>query len=504
MCGIFATWRDAKSVGVKRDVVASVFKAVQRLESRGPIDVCTHVWKTGGMCAGIGFTRQRIVNQTLAGSQPSHDARLTVVFNGEIYNYEALGASSEIDAIKRVYLTHGAVGISRLSGVFAIVIFDAQKEVVVVARDVFGVRPLFIASEDGGMTVASTAFACQRKSRQFDPATICTFSQHGKCESIELIPWAPPAMPANSAFAKAVSMRVLHTREAKCGFLLSGGLDSTCVVSHVRKMHPHAEIITVCAGMRGSPDLKAARKVARALRTQHYEAIFTPKDAIKVVPAIVCALESPCRTTVRASLPMYFACKLLASLGVTSILSGEGADELMGGYLYFHNAPTSDAWHDECMRRLQQLPEYDVLRADRVPAMFGIDVQFPFLDTEFTSAFMELPIEVRRHPTVEKVWLRRLLSNLDVVPEDIVWRVKEGMSDGGGDLKSVLCEHAATLGLSEREWYEAVLRGHGLEDFCAIADWMPAWTVIDDPSGKLLRTSDVHKVPPLKCTLVKK
>jgi asparagine synthase (glutamine-hydrolysing) len=492
MCGIFVTWRQA-SDGSKRDVLAAVFKAVQRLEARGPIDVCTHVWQSGGMCAGIGFTRQRIVDQTLAGSQPSHDPRLTVVFNGEIYNYEALGGTSEIDAIKRVYLTHGAAGISRLNGVFAIVIFDAKKEVVVVARDVFGVRPLFIAAVDGGMTVASTASACQSKSRQFDPATICTFSQHGKCESIELIPWAPPVMPADSAFAKAVSMRVLHTREAKCAFLLSGGLDSTCVVSHVRKMHPHIDIITVCAGMQGSPDLKAARQVARALRTHHYEAIFTPKEALRAVPAIICALESPCRTTVRASVPMYFACKLLASIGVTSILSGEGADELMGGYLYFHDAPTAEAWHDECMRRLHELHKYDVLRADRVPAMFGIDVQFPFLDTAFTSAFMEIALDARRHPSIEKLWLRRVLSKLAAVPESIVWRVKEGMSDGGGDLRTLLQEHAAALGLSEREWYEAVLRGHGLEDFCGIVDWMPTWTVADDPSGKLLRKSDVHE-----------
>jgi len=301
----------------------------------------------------------------------------------------------------------------------------------------------------------------------------------------------------------AVKIRLENT-ERDTGFLLSGGLDSSLIASIAQRMV--GKIKTFSIGLVGSPDLVAARKVSKFLGSEHHEVTFTTQEGVKAVPDVIMALESYDTTTVRASVPMYLLCKYIKEKTTCRyIFSGEGSDELLGGYLYFKNAPDVQAFATENMRRLKLIHQFDGLRADRCAGAHGLDLVVPFLDIKFINACMEMN-QNEKMGSCEKRALREAF--VGYLPEDILWRQKDGMSDAVGTswvktlrkhaddavsdnvfmiTKAVCGEHNAPL-TKEEAWYREIFwKFFGCRHDHLISEiWRPRWTHVTDPSARLL------------------
>ena len=479
----------------------------------------------------LAFHRLAIVDQSFAGQQPMIDGNVKLLCNGEIYNYKNLIAKYNLhctshcdtEVILRLYQKYGMKKtVSLLYGVFAIVLLD--KDMVYIARDRIGVRPLFYGRDDDkNLIIASEVKAlttCVRV-EPVRPSSIVTYNRKGrvmKCERYynidefpdQILPYGNMHNHIKLLVDKAVEKRLMGDRPIGC--LLSGGLDSSIVTSILKKKL--GQIRTYSIGMEGSVDLKYAKKVANYLKTDHVEISFTPEQACEIIPKIIYTIESYDITSVRASIGMYFLAKYISEHSEDRIIfSGEGADELFCGYLYFHYAPTTDELNIESLRLIKDLYKYDVLRADRCIAAHGLELRVPFLDQELVEYVLGLPGDVKKPKNnMEKYILRKAYEG--ELPEEVLWRRKDGFSDAVSSLDKPLykyiqdfiakehghwMEHDCQYGYdykkdfpSAEAYYYYSLYNKKFLNYTKPIDyyWMPKWIESDDPSGRALKIYD--------------
>lgn len=453
--------------------------ALTALKARGPDAQVARVLPGGR--TGFGFTRLHVqgggdIRDTM--EQPFHlrDGRLVLV-NGEIFNADILTqqlglpvpAGSSDCAVIPALIERGLPleeVCRQLDGDFAIVVLDPVSGAVEMARDPYGIRPLFftgdgkaISSELKGLVAAAGSSATVVK--EVAPGTVVRLTGAG--DTIEETTWHQPpwlkvplwrasleglaagGQTLAHALEEAVAKRLTTRRGV--GACLSGGLDSSLVAAIAARRLAAAgqgPLHTYSVGMAGSPDLEHARMVATHIGSTHHERILTPEECLAVIPTVVKAIESFDITTVRASVGNYFVGELVATAtpDVKVVLNGDGADEVLGGYLYMRAAPDDAAFEAETDRLLTEIHRYDVLRSERSMAAHGLESRSPFLDRQFVAVARALPTEALRPSTtmMEKSILRTAFAHTGLLPDKVLWRRKEAFSDG--------------ISRAERSWFE--------------------------------------------------
>jgi len=426
------------------------------------------------------------------GAQPlmSADGRLALAVNGEIYNHKELEKNlnlpyefqtkSDCEVINALYFEKGNDFLNELNGIFAFVLYDNKDHSYLIGRDHIGIVPLYYGYDElGEFYVASEMKAlighCTRI-ETFPPGHYFS-SKDRKFVRYYNRDWEDyEAVKDNvtdkkqlkTALENAVHRQLMS--DVPYGVLLSGGLDSSIIAAIVRKYAQRRiesgdlkeawwpQVHSFSIGLKGSPDLVAAKKVADYIGSVHHEFVCTVQEGLDAVRDVIYHLETYDVTTVRAATPMYLMARKIRSMGVKMVLSGEGADEIFGGYLYFHIAPNAQALHEETVRKLSKLHLYDCLRANKSMAAWGVEARVPFLDREFLDVAMRLNPEDKRvkDGKMEKHILREIFS--DYLPEEIAWRQKEQFSDGVGyNWIDTLKEVAATE-VSDLELENAAFR----------------------------------------------
>ena len=494
-----------------------------------------------------------------SGKQPlfSKDGKLILAANGEIYNHRDLRKSlrnsyqfqtqSDCEVILALYQEKGVDFLDDLNGIFGFALYDSENDSYLIARDHMGIIPLYMGWDKyGTFFVASELKALE-----------------GVCTRIELF---PPGHYLNSTDGELVkwydrdwqnfdavkdnNTSILELRQAledavhrqlmsdvPYGVLLSGGLDSS-VTSAIAKKYSEKRIEaddkekawwpqlhSFSVGLEGSPDLAAAKKVADHIGTVHHEIKFTIQEGLDAIRDVVYQLETYDITTIRASTPMYLMARVIKSMGIKMVLSGEGADELFGGYLYFHKAPNAKEFHEETVRKLSKLHMYDCLRANKSLAAWGIEGRVPFLDKEFMDVAMRInPQDKMITPERMEKWVIRKAFE-DYLPESVAWRQKEQFSDGVGydwidTLKEVVNEKVfdeqmanahfrypiQTPQNKEEYYYRTIFESHFPSDAAALSvpqepsvacstkialEWDEAFKNMNDPSGRAV--AKVHE-----------
>ena len=400
------------------------------------------------------------------GAQPlqSPDGGVILAVNGEIYNHRELArglaaaydfqTSSDCEVILALYQERGVDFLNELNGIFSFVLYDSRRNRYVIARDPIGVMPLYTGHDaDGNFYVASEMKALVEACKtleDFPPGHLLD-SEEGAPRAYYRPEWREYEAVKSKSFdldhlrtglEKAVERQLMT--DVPYGVLLSGGLDSSVVAGLAKKFSRlrvetdgrteawWPQLHSFAIGLEGSPDLAAAQKAADALGTVHHSFRFTVQEGIDALRDVIYHLETFDVTTIRASTPMYLMARRIKAMGVKMVLSGEGADEIFGGYLYFHKAPNAREFHEETVRKLDQLHKFDCLRANKSMAAWGIEARVPFLDREFLDVAMSFdPANKMTGPErMEKFILRQAFS--DLLPKEIVWRQKEQFSDGVG------------------------------------------------------------------------
>ena len=422
------------------------------------------------------------INGLTNGMQPFEFKGKYLIANAEIYNAEKFGGirgRSDCEIIlPQIHVAGIQSTCTDLDGDFAFVYTDGEE--MYAARDRVGVRPLFYCYHDEGIAFASEAKMLLHfgESVEIFPPGHFYDSRIDKFICYEPNYFEPRVdyIPGRiyNIMLSAVAKR-LQSTEKPVGFFLSGGLDSS-IVAAVGKQLSQTRIRTFSIGMKDSPDLVAARKMANFLDSDHTEVLFTAREGIDVLDDVIWHLETYDTTTVRASIPMYLLSKYIKeNTDIRVVMSGEGADELFGGYLYFHDAPTNDALEAETMRLVQDVHLFDVLRADRTTAAHGLELRVPFFDTHMIDHALSRP---DRMPVdgYEKYILRKEFEG--ILPHDICWRQKNGMSDAVGyEWRTALQKFG--------EWhYKSIFHEYfGENDQLVPYMWMPQWSDATDPSA---------------------
>ncbi|WP_335908741.1 asparagine synthase B [Shewanella indica] len=470
MCSIFAILDIQSDAAALRSTALEMSKLMRH---RGPD------W------SGIHTTARAILaHERLAivdiehGAQPllSADGQLVLAVNGEIYNHKELKAelgdkysyqtNSDCEVILALYQEYGCDFLDKLNGIFAFVLYDKAKDCYLVGRDHMGIIPLYTGRDTSG----SFYVASEMKALVPVCKTVEVFSPGHYLYSADDAPvqyyqrdWRDyEAVAQNSASSEelrealeaAVKRQLMS--DVPYGVLLSGGLDSS-VISAItqtfakRRIEDNdasdawwPQLHSFAVGLKGAPDLAAAQKVADAIGTIHHELHFTFQEGLDAIKEVIYHLETYDVTTIRAATPMYLMARKIKAMGIKMVLSGEGADELFGGYLYFHKAPNARAFHEELVRKLDKLHLYDCLRANKAMAAWGLEARVPFLDKEFMDVAMRLNPEAKmsRDGRIEKHILREAFEHK--LPAEVAWRQKEQFSDGVGySWIDGLKEHAA-------------------------------------------------------------
>jgi asparagine synthase (glutamine-hydrolysing) len=478
---------------------------VDWLTHRGPDGTLD---KTLGKCWMM-FSRLAINDLSSNGMQPFRSGDKMLVCNGEIYNHLEFepGSTNDCTCLIPLIEKHGINEASKMiRGVFAICYTDGDR--LLATRDPLGVRPLFYTRfEQGKVALASEAKALlsfgtkieifppghsyDSETDQFTCWYPCTWNHDGEPSDEKNI---------RSKFEESVRIRIENT-DRKVGFLLSGGLDSSLVAA-LGKKYLGSKIKTFSVGTSiESPDIKAARVMAEFLDSEHHELIFDPhKDGITVISDVIKSLESYDTTTVRASVPMWLLAKYISEkTDCKVILSGEGSDELFGGYLYFHYAPDIQDFAKECERRLKLIHQFDGLRADRCMAAHGLELRVPFLDKEFVELGMTIDQSLKVPGNRMEKWVLREAFE-GVLPHEILWRQKNGMSDAVGynwvdavkefaENELVHCDEGRT---KEETMYHDIFECHFKNCDHLISEiWRPRWTNVLDPSARQLSVFSV-------------
>lgn len=505
MCGFVGVFDINQNIEALR---SQVLRMAKKIRHRGPD------W-SGVYCGEktiLAHERLSIVGVD-SGKQPlySKDGKLVLAVNGEIYNHKEIRnrysdyeflTHSDCEVILALYMDKGADLFEDLNGIFAFALYDVEKDLILIGRDHMGIIPLYMGYDDcGQFYVASEMKALEGvcpNIQEFLPGYYMFSKEGGVLQQWYKRDWMEYANveenksdshELKSALEAAVHRQLMS--DVPYGVLLSGGLDSSIVSAIAKKYAARRieddnkteawwpQLHSFAVGLSDSPDLVAARKVAEYIGTVHHEIHFTVEEALDALSDVIYHIETYDVTTIRASTPMYLLARFIKSMGVKMVLSGEGADELFGGYLYFHKAPDAKAFHEETVRKLDRLHLYDCLRANKSLAAWGVEGRVPFLDKEFMDVAMRLNPKDKMcgHGKIEKYILREAFQ--DYLPESVAWRQKEQFSDGVGyswidSLRAMAekkvsdrqMEHAAERfpinpPMSKEEyWYRTIFEGH--------------------------------------------
>ena len=550
MCGIVCVFELKQSSEELRPQVLDMSKSIRH---RGPD------WS--GIFSNnktvMAHERLAIVDPT-SGKQPlfSADGRYVLAANGEIYNHKELQAqlegkydfqtASDCEIILALYQDKGPDFIDEMNGIFGFALYDTLKDEYFIARDHMGIIPLYMGwDQNGTFYVASELKALEgvcTKIELFPPGHYMTSETKVPVQWYNRDWMEFDAVKDNEtsiddlhdSLAAAVRRQLMS--DVPYGVLLSGGLDSS-VTSALAKLYAAKRIEadddqaawwpqlhSFAVGLEGSPDLEAAAKVAKHIDTVHHEVKFTIQEGLDAIRDVVYHLETYDITTIRASTPMYLLARAIKSLGIKMVLSGEGADELFGGYLYFHKAPTPKDFHEETVRKLDKLHQYDCLRANKSLAAWGIEGRVPFLDKEFMDVAMRInpSDKMITSDRMEKWVIRKAFEQY--LPESVAWRQKEQFSDGVGydwidTLKEVVEDNVSdeqmknahhkfsiqTPQNKEEFYYRSIFEEHYPSDTAALCvpsvpsvacstpialEWDEAFKNMNDPSGRAV--AQVH------------
>lgn len=551
MCGIAAILNIRKQTPELREKALAM---ARKIRHRGPD------W-SGIYCGGsaiLAHERLSIVDPQ-SGGQPlySPDKKVVLAVNGEIYNHREIRkeyagkydfqTGSDCEVILALYQEYGIHFLEKLNGIFAFALYDSEKDEFLIARDPIGVIPLYIGYDsDGKVYCASELKALEGFCERYEPFLPghCYYSKDGKMTRGYVRDWtqyeavadAPASVSAlREGLEKAVREQLMS--DVPYGVLLSGGLDSS-VISAIAKRYAARRVETdgkmaawwpqlhsFAIGLEGAPDLAKAREVADFIGTVHHEIHYTIQEGLDALRDVIYYIETYDVTTVRASTPMYLLARVIKSMGIKMVLSGEGADEIFGGYLYFHKAPDARAFHEETIRKLSKLYLYDCLRANKSLAAWGVEGRVPFLDKEFLDVAMRLNPEAKMCPgkTIEKKIVREAFA--DLLPESVAWRQKEQFSDGVGyswidTLKEFTAKEVSDEQMAhaaerfpvnpprnkEEYYYRSIFEEHFPSESaaksvpsvpsvaCSTAEalaWDKAFQHINEPSGRAV--TDVHE-----------
>ncbi|SFW38782.1 asparagine synthase B [Cellulophaga fucicola] len=544
MCGIVCAFDVKESTEALRPQLLDMSKKIRH---RGPD------WS--GIYADdkaiLAHERLAIVDPA-SGKQPlfSKDGKLVLAANGEIYNHQELRAQlkdnyefqteSDCEVILALYKEKGTSFLDELNGIFGFAIYDVDKDEYFIARDHMGIIPLYMGWDaNGTFYVASELKALEGTCTKIElfPPGHYLHSKDGELKKWYSRDWMEyDAVKENEtsiqeikeALEAAVHRQLMS--DVPYGVLLSGGLDSS-VTSAIAKKYSQKRIESgdtkdawwpqlhsFSVGLDGSPDLAAAQIVADHIGTVHHEIKFTIQEGLDAIRDVVYNLETYDITTIRASTPMYLMARVIKSMGIKMVLSGEGADELFGGYLYFHKAPNPKEFHEETVRKLDKLHMYDCLRANKSLAAWGIEGRVPFLDKEFMDVAMRInPKDKMINGERMEKWVVRKAFE-DMLPESVAWRQKEQFSDGVGyswidTLKEVVAEEVTDEQLAnakyrfplqtptskEEFYYRSIFEEHFPSDAAALCvpqepsvacstrialEWDEAFKNMNDPSGR--------------------
>ncbi|MCQ2242908.1 MAG: asparagine synthase B [Bacteroidaceae bacterium] len=470
MCGIVAIFNIKEQSEELRQKALRMSKTIRH---RGPD------W-SGIYCGGsaiLAHERLSIVDPE-SGSQPlfSPDKKLVLAVNGEIYNHKDIRnefegkyqfqTGSDCEVILPLYKEAMATAeggqpdftalLEKLSGIFAFALYDIENNEFLIGRDPIGVIPLYIGfDDDGKVYVASELKALEGQCDRFEPFLPGHYysSKDGKIQKYYKRDWMEAPVDDKGDEGKATedirqALRSAVKRQLMSdvpyAVLLSGGLDSSVISAIAQSYAEHRieddsttkawwpRLHSFAVGLKGAPDLAKAKLVADHIGTVHHEINYTIQEGLDAIRDVIYFIETYDVTTVRASTPMYLLARVIKSMGIKMVLSGEGADEIFGGYLYFHKAPNADEFHKETVRKLSKLHLYDCLRANKSLSAWGIEGRVPFLDKEFLDIAMSIDPALKMCPgkTMEKKVVREAFQ--DMLPQEIVWRQKEQFSDGVG------------------------------------------------------------------------
>ncbi len=458
MCGIVGIFNIKEQKQTLRD---KALVMARKIRHRGPDWSGIYCGKT----AILAHERLSIVDPE-SGKQPlfSADHKRVLCVNGEIYNHRSIRkqfagkyefqTGSDCEVILALYRKKGIHFLEDLSGIFAFALYDEENDEFLIARDPIGVIPLYIGyDDDGTVYVASELKALEGQCDRYEVFLPGHYywSREGEMKKWYKRDWTRYENVADNK----TDMQTLHDSleaavqrqlmsDVPYGVLLSGGLDSS-IISAIAKKYSSGRIEedgkqaawwpqlhSFAVGLKGAPDLIKAREVAKHIGTIHHEINYTIQEGLDAIRDVIYYIETYDVTTVRASTPMYLLARVIKSMGIKMVLSGEGADEIFGGYLYFHKAPDAKAFHEETVRKISKLYLYDCLRANKSLAAWGVEGRVPFLDKEFLDVAMRINPKDKMAPgkVIEKKVLREVFA--DMLPEDIAWRQKEQFSDGVG------------------------------------------------------------------------
>ncbi|WP_291104342.1 asparagine synthase B [Dysgonomonas sp. UBA7630] len=458
MCGFVGAFDLIQDISVLR---GQVLRMAKKIRHRGPD------W-SGIYCGEksiLAHERLSIVGVD-SGKQPlySKDGNLVLAVNGEIYNHKEIRSRypdyeflthSDCEVILALYKDKGVGLFEDLNGIFAFALYDVENDICLIGRDHMGIIPLYMGYDDHGQFyVASELKALEGvcpNVQEFLPGYYMCSVEGNELKRWYKRDWMEYDNVKDNesdenelrvALESAVHRQLMS--DVPYGVLLSGGLDSS-IISAIAKRYAARrieddnqteawwpELHSFAVGLKDSPDLVASKKVAEYIGTVHHEINFTVEEALDALSDVIYHIETYDVTTVRASTPMYLLARFIKSMGVKMVLSGEGADELFGGYLYFHKAPDAKAFHEETVRKLDRLHLYDCLRANKSLAAWGVEGRVPFLDKEFMDVAMRLNPQDKMcgNGKIEKYILRKTFQ--DYLPESVAWRQKEQFSDGVG------------------------------------------------------------------------
>ena len=547
MCGIVAILNIKEQSQALRE---KALKMSQKIRHRGPD------W-SGIYCGGsaiLAHERLSIVDPE-SGGQPlySPDKKQVLAVNGEIYNHQEIRrrfagryefqTGSDCEVILALYREKGIDFLEDLNGIFAFVLYDEEKDEFLIARDPIGVIPLYIGYDaDGTVYVASELKALEGQCEHYEPflpghyywskdPCMKRYYQRDWME-YDAVKDNPASVDAiHDGLTAAVKRQLMS--DVPYGVLLSGGLDSSVISAIAEKFSEHRiednsqtraywpRLHSFAVGLKGAPDLAKAKMVADHIGTVHHEINYTIQEGLDAIRDVIYFIETYDVTTVRASTPMYLLARVIKSMGIKMVLSGEGADEIFGGYLYFHKAPSAKDFHEETVRKLGKLYLYDCLRANKSLSAWGVEGRVPFLDKEFLDIAMRTNPEAKMCPgtTMEKKIVREAFA--DMLPEAVAWRQKEQFSDGVGyswidTLKQITSEavtdeqmaHAAERfpinppRNKEEYYYRSIFAEHFPSDSaagsvpseasvaCSTAkalEWDEAFKNLNDPSGRAVK-----------------
>jgi len=550
MCGIVCVF-DTKQ---KNEVIRpQVLEMSKKLRHRGPD------WSGIYQHDNVIFSHERlaIVDPT-SGKQPlfTKDNKVALAVNGEIYNHQELRSEfpdydfltqSDCEVILALYRRDGKNFLEKLNGIFAFALYDEENDAYLIGRDHMGIVPLYMGwDKNGSFYVASELKSLEgvcNKIEEFLPGHFLYSKDGQQLQQWYKRDWAEfdnvkdnetDIAAIRKGLEEAVHRQLMS--DVPYGVLLSGGLDSSIIAAVTAKYARqriesgdtqeawYPRLHSFAVGLEGSPDLAAARKAADHIGSVHHEIKYTVQEGLDAIKDVIYHLETYDVTTIRASTPMYLLARVIKSMGIKMVLSGEGSDELFGGYLYFHKAPSAQAFHEETVRKLGKLHLYDCLRANKSLMAWGIEGRVPFLDKEFMDIAMTInPKDKMITPERMEKWVLRKAFE-DLLPESIAWRQKEQFSDGVGyswiDTLKQVAEDEVTdemmanakfrfpinVPMSKEEYrYRTIFESHFPSDSAASCvpsvpsvacstpvalEWDEAFKNANDPSGRAVKVHE--------------